>query len=350
MKVTVELAAEIPERVRRALASVHELEITDGHTTSIHTDGATRRLTILPRPQPGAGADVAPKVEDLTQDGPRGAVGLVVAGTIPVTEREAIERAGLSWCDGRGALHLAWPGVYVHIDRGARRQARRQPGDGEGIGPASLRALQVLIGSSEKWWTVSQVAQSAAISVGQAHTVLRALDRSNLLRREGKGPRQCSTINDRRAALDWLATIDRARRRPKGAATHLWARTPDDLLDRFAELARDVGLPYAFTGAAASRLMGTPVLTRVLIAHVRVGMLDAADAMRRLGLEHLDAENVARGANLELWTDTGELGTFGGDEVNGIRVAPAIRIWLDIAREGGRGEDAAQIFREQILE
>ncbi len=350
MKTIVELDAEIPERVRRALASVHELEITDGRTLSIHTDGETRRLTILPRPQPGLPPDLALAAEDLARHVPRDNVGLVVAGAIPITEREAIESAGLSWCDGRGALHLAWPGVYVHIDRGARRQAQRKAGGPQGIGPASLRALQVLIGSDEDWWTVSQLAQVAAISVGQAHTVLRALERNNLLRRAGKGPLQRSAITDRRSALDWLATIDRARRRPKAAATYLYARTPEEVLDRFAELAADAGLPYAVTGAAASHLMGAPVLTRVLVAHVRVGVLEAPDAMHRLGLERLDAEDAGRGTNLELWTDTGELGTFGAGEVSGIKVAPPIRIWLDIAREGGRGEDAAQIFREQVLE
>lgn len=350
MNPTVELGADTPESVRRALGSVQELEITTGRTCSITAGGTTKPLMILPRPRPVPPPDIEREIEELVRRVAHGGIGLVVAGAIPITEREAIERGGLSWCDGRGALHLAWPGMHLHIDRGARRPARERAAGHQGVGPASLRALQVVIGSSDEWWTVSQVAKAAALSIGQANTVLRALEQSNLLRREGKGPRQRSAITDRRAALDWLATIDRARRRPKAAATHLWARTPDDLLDRFAALAADAGLPYAFTGAAASHLMGTPVLTKVLIAHVRIGMFDAADAMHRLGLEHLDAENVARGANLELWTDTGELGTFGAGELNGVSVAPPIRIWLDIAREGGRGEDAAQIFREQVLE
>jgi hypothetical protein len=350
MKIVIELEPGTPERIRRVLGSVLELDVTDGRSSTIDIDGVQRGLVILPRPQPGLWPDLDRDVKELARGVPRGSVGLVVAGTIPVAERDAVERANLSWCDGRGALHLTWPGGYVHIDRATRRRGTGKAQGEQGLGPASIRAVQVMLETDGTEWTVSHLAQTAAISVGQAHTVLRVLEENGLLRRAGKGPLQRSEITDRRAALDWLASIDRARRRPKAAATYLYARTSDEVLKRFAALANEAGLPYAVTGAAASNLVGAPALTRVPVAHVRVGVLEAVDALHRLNLEHLDAEDAGRGANLELWTDTGELGVFGAKEVDGVRVAPLIRIWLDLAREGGRGEDAAQIFREQIIE
>lgn len=350
MKVAIELESGTPERIHRVLASVPELEVTAGGRTRIDIDGTKRGLVILPRSQPGLWPDLDRDAKDLARSVPRGNVGLVVAGSIPVTEREAIERADLSWCDGRGAIHLTWPGGYVHIDRTTRRRATDKTQGAQGLGPASIRAVQVLLEIDGTEWTVTQLAQSAGISVGQAHTVLRVLEENGLLKRSGKGPLQRSEVTDRRAALDWLATIDRARRRPKAAATYLYARTLDEVLRRLAGLADEAGLPYAVTGAAAANLLDTPVLTRVQVAHVRVGVLNAVDALHRLGLEHLDAEDAGRGANLELWTDTGDLGVFGAKEIDDIKVAPNVRIWLDLAREGGRGEDAAQIFREQVLE
>ena len=54
--------------------------------------------------------------------------------------------------------------------------------------------------------------------------------------------------------------------------------------------------------------------------------------------------------NLELWNDTGEVGTFAAEPIDGIRVAPAVRVWLDLLRQSGRNRDAAQMFREQTLE
>ena len=350
MKLAVELDEHVPVPVRRALQSIRGLEVIDGDEHRITVDGTERPIVILPRPRRGPATDLEVEVADLARRVPLDAVGLVVAGAIPAAEREALERAGLSWCDGRGAMHLAWPGTYVHVDRGVRRPEQPKPKGTEGIGPASIRAVQVLLGSDQEAWTVSQLAQAAAVSVGQAHTVFRVLERNDLLRREGKGPSQRSTVSDRRAALDWLRTVDRARRRPAAAATYVYGRTPDDEMRNFAALADEAGLPYAVTGAAASNLMGVPVLTRVPVAHVRVGVLDAPDALHRLGLEHLDAQGADRGMNLELWTEVGELGTFGAQERDGVKVAPPVRVWLDIAREGGRGEDAAQMFREHVLE
>jgi len=350
MKLTVELEPDAPAPVRRALQSVRDLELMDGDRARITVDGTERPVVILPRPRRSPVVDLEVEVADLARRVPPDAVGLVVAGAIPAAEREALERAGLSWCDGRGALHLAWPGTYVHVERAVRRAEQTKPKGTQGIGPASIRALQVVLGGDQEAWTVSQLAHAAAVSVGQAHTVFRVLEQNNLLRRAGKGPTQRSMITDRRAALDWLQTVDRARRRPAAAATYLYGRTPDEEIRRFAALANEAGLPYAVTGAAASNVMGVPVLTRVLVTHVRVGVLDAPDALHRLGLEHLDAEDAGRGMNLELWTDVGELGTFGAHEWDGVKVAPPVRVWLDIARTGGRGEDAAQMFREAILE
>lgn len=350
MKIVITLEQHEPERIHRVLASVPEIEIASGRRAQINLDGVSKGLSILPRAQRGLWPDLDRDAVALAQTVPRGNIGLVVAGAIPIPEREALERAGLSWCDGRGALSVKWHGGYILIDRTAHRRAKGKTQPSKGLGPASIRALQVLLETTRGQWTVAQVAQSAAISIGQAHTVLQALDENHLLKRTGKGPLQRSEITDRRAALDWLAMLDRPRRRPQAAATYLYSRTPDDLLRQLAVRAGQAGLPYAVTGAAASTLLGTAVLTRIPIVHVRVGLVDAADALHRLGLEHLNAEDVGRGANLELWTDTGDLGVFAATEVDGIKVAPHVRIWLDLYREGGRGEDAAQIFREQVLE
>jgi hypothetical protein len=295
--------------------------------------------------------DPKPGADFLATQVPRGAVGLVVAATIPARERDAIEEVGLSWCDGRGALHMTWPGVMIHIDRGAARPALPPKTTGQTrLGPAGIRALQVLVEDRDDDWTVSRLSQRAAISTGQAHNVFRALEENRLVTSVGKGPQQRRVLTDRRALLDWLATLDGARRRPEAAATYLYARTHNEVVARFAERAREAGLPYAVTGAAGSLLLGVAVLSNITVTHVRVGALDAQDVLARLGLEHLEAEDAGRGMNLELWTDTRELGTFRARDVGRVRVAPPVRVWLDLAREGGRNTDAAQLFREQVLE
>ena len=154
-------------------------------------------------------------------------------------------------------------------------------------------------------------------------------------------------ITDYRAALDWLAAADQRRRRGSTAGGYLDVRNTRELFHQFAERAERHGVPYAFTAAAGAELLESPVLTRLETVQVRVGLFTPDDAVRVLELEPATG---ASGANVEVWADTGELGTFRANNVHGVNVAPPIRIWLDLARQGGRSVDAAQLFREQTLE
>ena len=248
MKVTVQFEPGTPDRYRHALANAPRTEVTDGNRNRVGVDGEFRPLVLLPRPQLDRDAETS--VAELASTVPTGAVGMIAAVTIPEKERHTLEEAGLSWCDGRGALHLTWPGTLIHIDDSGRRSRAPQT-ERAGLGPAGIRAVQVLL-AADTDWTVSRLANDAAISVGQAHNVFKALEGERLLTSTGKGPQQRRRLADRRGAMDWLATLDLARRRPESAATYLYARTPGDLLRRFAERANHAGLPYAVTGAAAA--------------------------------------------------------------------------------------------------
>jgi hypothetical protein len=272
---------------------------------------------------------------------------MVIARSIPQREREAIEAAGLSWCDGRGALHLEMAGALVHIDHHAvAAPPARAAG---GLGPVGIRAVQVLIENPAEEWTVTGLAERARISAGGAHNVLRALQREQLAATTGKGPQQRRTIPDSRALLDWLAAID-ARNRPDTAAGYLYARTASDLVNRFATLARDAHLTYAVTAGAAAHALRVPVLSRISVVQVRVSGITASDALHTVGLEHLDQDTPGQGANIEMWTDTGDVGTFAASEIDQVWVAPRVRVYLDLVRQGGRNVDAAGAFREQTLD
>jgi len=358
MKVVLCLQPGTVKRYRSVFAALPELTIREGKETWVAAGDQRRPIKVLPRPpatdNSGSSsehvADTAAK--HLANDVPADTVGLVVSRSIPLRDREALERAGLSWCDGRGAFHLTWPGTLVHIDHTGRRRVALETttANGPRLGPAGLRAVQVLLAGGSDMWTTSLLAERASISVGQAHTVFRILEEQRLLTTVGRGPKQRRIVADRGAALDWLAEVDGARRRPQIARAYLYGRTESEVAKRFADRAAAEDVPYALTGAAGSHMLGVPIVSRITIIQIRVGGAHFGEAQRRLGFDEPDESTSDSGANLELWADIGQLGTFGSTTVDGIDVAPPVRIWLDLRRQGGRSRDAAELFREQVVE
>lgn len=71
--------------------------------------------------------------------------------------------------------------------------------------------------------------------------------------------------------------------------------------------------------------------------------VDLLDAVLAIGAEATD-----RGANVRLIRDIGALGSLLTNEVNGVCLAPKVRIYLDLKADR-RGEDLAEQFRETQL-
>ena len=103
---------------------------------------------------------------------------MVIASSIPSRERGLLERAGLSWCDERDAVHVSWPGVLVHVecDKRERTPAAERPA---GLGAVGIRAVQVLLGEPHDW-TTTRLSAEARISIGQAHKALNLLEEHRL--------------------------------------------------------------------------------------------------------------------------------------------------------------------------
>ncbi len=348
VKGKVQLSSEVPPLLRAAFASIPELEVATGSDEFVELGGFRRRIRIIPKP---SGLSAALETEEPLL--PPDTTGIVIARSLTGAERASIEDAGLSWCDSRGAIHLVWPGVYFHVDRERRAPSKAVRQSHPGVGLASIRGIQAMLAEPEAPWTVAQLARAAALSNGQAHNILTTLEANRLMRTEGRGPKQRRFVRDRGETLEWLADIERTRRRPQSVASYLYARTFEDLIDRFADRAESVKLSYALTAGAGATALGHRVLTNPIVLQVRVGHIDPLHALDLLGLAPLEAEDAGRGMNIDLWADVGELGTFAAEAVHRravpVRVAPRVRIWLDMIRLGGRDADAAALFKEQAL-
>ena len=270
------------------------------------------------------------------------AVPLLVGAFLSQRVREALEARDASYLDAGGHLHLVAPGVFIHLGGGRSAPGvKQQPGQGT-LGVHGVRAIQALLGEQAPA-SVSQLAERAALSVGQTHKVLTRLEELGLVRTRGRGPAKRRTVHERTGLLDWLQTQTSATRRERSLQVALYARRPEDLwLHSSAKLSK-AGIPHALTGAAAASVFGIGP-TSVPLSRIRI----SPEVPLSQAAEALGAEVTERGANLTLLQDTGRVGCQSATHQGGILVAPPVRIYLD-ARSERRGEDIAQRFREEVL-
>ena len=261
---------------------------------------------------------------------------LVVAPYIKTDLRRALERTGVSYLDFHGNVHLVAPGVLVHVRTPAEAQPVRS------LGAAGRRAAQVMLEDRTHPWGVTELAAHAKISAGQAQSVMKILEDNDLVYAESRGPQKRRRIREPSRFADWLASQE-PKRAPRGQLNlALYARTPEDLLLRFA---RAVGSAdtYAVTGAAAAAWLGagpTSVPRTVIRVDPTSNLSDLARRVR--------AEVTERGSNLTLWADEGLVATPFAKRERGVPVAPKVRIYIDTLGER-RGQEIATEFREQFL-
>ena len=67
-------------------------------------------------------------------------------------------------------------------------------------------------------------------------------------------------------------------------------------------------------------------------------------------LSELSLKNVKSGGNLLLFRPYDEGVYYGSTHVNGIQVASEIQLYLDLQGFRGRGEEAAEVLYERIIE
>ena len=269
-------------------------------------------------------------------------IGVVVCPLLRASARALLEGLGVAYADSRGHLHLPAPGLFVHLDVGARASSVRRPTPG--LGPSGVRAVQAMLQAPAGTPVhLSQLAAMVELSLSQTHAVLHQLEEAGLVRSTGIGPNRRRTVTDCTELLDWLVAQPPARRREKRLDVSLYARRPEELWRRASAILEEARVAHAMTGAVGAALHGVGP-TAVPVSLLRI----APDVALEKAAQILGAEPTERGPNLRLLRDTGRVGCVGVEQRDGIAVAPRVRVYLDALGER-RGEDLAQQFREVVL-
>jgi hypothetical protein len=324
---------QLPESFARWVAPRPWLTVSVADAAALEFRGWRYPLSLRPLPPLDA-----KELQEFAQTLSQQAGAIVVRAVIPGRVRAVLEENDVGYLDSRGNLHIVAPTGILHAE--GARPARRLISSGLGVN--GVRAVQELLSRTDAF-TLSDLASDVSLSLAQTHSVLVLLENNGFIRATGAGPTRRRTVVDRAQLLDWLQVQSAARRPERRLEATLYARRPEDVWTRAGEALARASIPYALTGGAAASLWGcgpTSVVTSALRIDPDVSLEDAAQV--------LGATVTDRGPNVRLMRDTGRVGSMKAEEKGGVRLAPRVRVYLDVLGER-RGEDVARQFRETIL-
>ncbi len=321
------------------------------HVSSRTSSGATYDLAIELAPAVG-GRAIRLVIEAQERVSPLLAIGILqrMAESSPkgvptlctrvISERvvELCRAQGVSYLDEAGNCRLSGPGFFLQVEGNkpirAAKQTRSDP-----FAIKSSRIARVLLGDPRRAWQLQELADEAQVSIGLAAKVRGVL-------------------------LEQAFVEERVRRLhlrdPKGLL-EAWAGAYESSGDRVAvyvmqkagEAERSVAhwcaenaVRFALTDLAGAWRLAPSVRYQQSSAYVDGN--DDTDVVNRL-VQGLGAKRVDSGASLVLAVPKDPFVLYQSRAIDGIDVVSPLQLYLDLRKQPGRAEEAAQEILEREI-
>ena len=266
----------------------------------------------------------------------------VIAQSISPGAKELMRNERVGYYDSGGSLFLPAGNIYVYVDKPPPKSLSRSIRSI--FSGRRAQVLHAVLMRDREWFGVKETANQARVSPATASQVLTELERFDWVVSRGRGPGKERRLQEPGALLDaWVNQLTVMRplsmRRYFVPSAH-----GEGLVEKFAEACAESEAEYAITHEAAGQRYA-PFLSTV--PQVRCRLPDGPAADRALGA--LDARFVGQGANLAVIEvkSPGEL--LFREFVNGIWLAGAVQVYLDLMRSEGRATDMAKHLRHERI-
>jgi hypothetical protein len=259
---------------------------------------------------------------------------------------EWLSERNVNWADETGRARIVGPGGLVVI-RELARKLERAPRPFRWS--ASSRSIgELLLARPRPRIRVSELAQESGWSPAQVTTVLTGFDRAGWTRKQGsqRGPKGWRLLVEPDGLLSaWSAAIEEAPRRQR--LGHRATRDAMALLHDALAPALDENTTWALSGWAAGELVA-PFMTAVPSLHIYVAQEQFAGPLTE-AMEEAEVREVEEGARIVFWAaDPRVLALRTRDRAFPVVSFP--RLYADLTALGGRGHDAADHIKSELID
>lgn len=328
------------DRLAHAVSSVLDADVlvrsvTDG-SYALHVVGLPRqprfRVAWVRRGWPG---DVRARLERSPT------VTLVVAPELSSGARQLLDERAINWVDETGAASLRGEGLLVRVDR-APAPKDPEPHGASWSEIAVLAAEATLGARPPRGITTSWLAEHAGCSIARASRILTGWDQEGWTAKQGpaRGRGAHRALEHPHAMLEsWTTHLN-----TKPVERWYAHTTSRDLEDVQARLAHTLGdFAFGWTGWAAAQQLA-PFVTQLPVLHLRIDerytRRDLAPGLQDAGLTPTDDAG-----RIELWRTPSNAFRLTTPSSWGPIVSWP-RVYADLRRLGGRGNDAAEHLRD----
>ena len=263
------------------------------------------------------------------------AYGIFVAPYISSKSAAICQEAGIGTIDLAGNCNISFDTVYIHR-QGNPNPFTRKKYLRSLYTPKAERILRVLLFAGPKEWKTEELANIADVSIGQVANVKKLLNDQEWINSKTIG----FSLTDPIALLeDWSENY---RFRRNTVLNFYSMLSPSDFEFQLGSTCQKRNISYGLTGFSGSSRYAPAVRYQRVMAYVQ-GDINAL-------AESLGIKPVESGFNVTLLDPYDEGVLFGLDDIENSQVVSPVQVFLDLKSLRGRGEEAADILLEKVIQ
>jgi hypothetical protein len=261
---------------------------------------------------------------------------------------EWLRERGANWADEVGRARIIGPGGLVVIRELAQPPDRRNMPRSFSWSKSAIAIAEAILALDDRPLRVVELAEESDWSDAQAAKVLKAFDNQGWTAMQGasRGPRAQRRLVDADGLLAaWSGAVAESPR-----ATRIAHRATKDMMallhnDLVPALERTVG--WAVSGWAGLELVA-PFATTTPSLHIYIDDTDFAAPLSE-AIEEAGLREVDEGGRVTFWAADARIFTPSW-RVEDVPVVSAPRLFADLSSFGGRGGDAADHVKAELID
>ena len=263
------------------------------------------------------------------------AYGVVIAPYISPKAAAICREEGVGFADLAGNCSLAFDPVFISKE-GKENPFSRKRDLRSMYSPKAERVLRVLLGAPQRWWKAQSLAKEAGVSLGQGFNVKKLLMDREWIEAGDAGFRLAAPAE---LLAEWEGQYDFRR----SVAREFYTLRPiAELEGLLAETCDEEKTAYALAGFSSAARYAPMVRYQRAMAYV-------SERLDRVA-ERLELKPVTSGANVILMTPYDDGVFYGAEKKGGVMVTSPVQTYLDLRQIKGRGDEAAEFLKHQVIE